>query len=86
MILTCVLSRSQTVCQVLTSQRYICKVVVYLSDCFGLRSVVIVIVLLMLFLLSGTLLCTGEVLTVNSAALMMASRSNKTEVFIVQLA
>ena len=86
MILTCVLSRSQMVCQVLTSRRYICKVVVYLSDCFGLRSVVVVIVLLTLFLLCGTLLCTGEVLTVNSAALMMASRSNKTEVFIVQLA
>ena len=74
------------VCQVLRSRRYICKVVVYLSDCFGLRSVVVVIVLLVLFLLSGTLLCTGEVLTVNSAPLMMASRSNKTEVFIVQLA
>ena len=70
------------VCQTLTSRRYICNVAIYLDlfGCFGVRSVIVVLVMC---LLSDTLLCTGAALTVSSVALVMASRSNKTEVLIV---
>ena len=41
-----------------------------------------VTVIVLIFLLSD-FICTGEALTVSSTALMMVSRSNITEVFIV---
>ena len=41
-----------------------------------------VTIIVLMFLLSD-FICTGEALTVSSTALVMASRSNITEVFIV---
>ena len=44
---------------------------------------VLIIALMLLMSKRTGPLCTGEALTVSSTALMMASRSNKNEVFIV---